>query len=150
MSTPLSKIEAISIKVRDHLLAQRAQCIDEAGDCVYRRYDGAMCAVGVLISEELYDPVLEGQEAESSDVMAKVLASTGLEEESTLTQQALEWVLMNWQRYHDSSPAYGTEVSLQYKVFLSLHGQAHSPEKVHQCIMRQVEARYPHLSKEQQ
>jgi hypothetical protein len=47
-------------KVVTHLRTQGKQAKNTSDDCVYRRPNGLMCAVGCLIPDELYDPALEG------------------------------------------------------------------------------------------
>lgn len=47
-----------------HLLTQNAMAFNEAdGVCAYRCADGKMCAVGVLIPDDRYDPAFEGNDA---------------------------------------------------------------------------------------
>jgi len=53
--------QQIFTTVYKHLLSQRAQSANLAGDCVYRGRNGHKCAIGVLISDEDYRPSLEGQ-----------------------------------------------------------------------------------------
>ena len=44
--------------VADHLLTQRAQCIDPNVDgCAYRDGNGMACAVGALIEDDVYEEV---------------------------------------------------------------------------------------------
>ena len=47
-------------KVKEHLLAQNCAAIRSDGACLYRGPDGTKCAVGCLISDEVYDPAVEG------------------------------------------------------------------------------------------
>ena len=48
-------------KVKTHLLTQNAKAEDtELDNCQYLAPDGKTCAVGCLISKELYDPEIEG------------------------------------------------------------------------------------------
>ena len=49
--------------VRDHLLKQNAKAQNPAslgGQCRYRGPDGLQCAVGCLITDEEYNPEMEG------------------------------------------------------------------------------------------
>lgn len=50
-------------KVATHLFAQGEKAISGDGSCVYRGADGAMCAVGCLIPNEVYTPAMEGLKA---------------------------------------------------------------------------------------
>jgi hypothetical protein len=47
-------------RVREHLLSQMKQSIDEEGDCKYRGPDGLKCAIGCLIPDDVYTQELEG------------------------------------------------------------------------------------------
>lgn len=46
-------------KVATHLLTQKKRSIDSKKGCLYRGPDGLKCAVGCLIPDEEYDPVME-------------------------------------------------------------------------------------------
>lgn len=46
--------------VATHLLAQGAKSVGWTGECLYRGPKGLKCAIGVLISDELYSPEIEG------------------------------------------------------------------------------------------
>lgn len=50
----------IFTKVKEHLLRQGAPAKDR-GVCMYRSPDGLKCAVGCLITDEAYDPAIEGK-----------------------------------------------------------------------------------------
>lgn len=43
----------------EHLVTQGRPAMTDNGACHYRQYDGAMCAVGALIPDSLYDPHME-------------------------------------------------------------------------------------------
>ena len=51
--------QAVFDKVVKHLLTQKRRSESKRG-CAYRGEDGAMCAVGCLISDKAYDPEIEG------------------------------------------------------------------------------------------
>lgn len=75
-------------KVATHLLTQNAKSVGAPGKCMYRAEDGKMCAVGVLIPDEAYDPCIENvpvafcstynQEEKAAKLFA-ILKSQGLE-----------------------------------------------------------------------
>ncbi len=50
-------------KVATHLLSQNVKSQD-AMRCVYRGPFGRKCAVGVLIPDELYQPIMEGRQVQ--------------------------------------------------------------------------------------
>ncbi len=48
-------------KVSVHLLTQGKRALGDDGQrCKYRAPDGSKCAVGILIPDDAYDPVMEG------------------------------------------------------------------------------------------
>ncbi len=48
-------------KVKTHLLEQNALAMDEElVSCQYRSKEGLKCAVGCLIPDKLYEPIMEG------------------------------------------------------------------------------------------
>lgn len=47
-----------------HLRKQNAKSSDEDDDCFYRGPNGLKCAAGCLISDESYDPAMEGCKVE--------------------------------------------------------------------------------------
>ncbi len=51
--------QAVFNTVAKHLLTQGRQAMDSGGHCVYRGKDGLRCAIGALIPDEVYDPVIE-------------------------------------------------------------------------------------------
>lgn len=50
--------------VIEHLIKQGKQAKASTGHCSYRTTDGLKCAVGCLIPDELYNPILEGRSVE--------------------------------------------------------------------------------------
>ena len=83
-------------KVVNHLLEQKYQASYE-GACVYRAPDGASCAVGCLIPDELYDEEMEGSSLHLPD--DKLVAAL---EELDLWQHRK--LLKDLQEVHDSVP----------------------------------------------
>lgn len=62
-------------------LRQQGRRSERNGACAYRGEDGAMCAVGCLIPDKLYDPAMEGAEiyfSPKSHIVDQVLMSAGL------------------------------------------------------------------------
>ena len=62
---------------QDHLLTQMERS-SEDGECVYRTSTGLKCVVGAMISDEHYDPELEGNCASAFEVMSAIIASQDL------------------------------------------------------------------------
>ena len=64
-------------KVKAHLLSQNRKSLELGGGCAYRGMDGAMCAVGVLIPDDMYSRSMEGSECGVGEVR-DVLANLGI------------------------------------------------------------------------
>ncbi len=61
-------------KVAAHLIKQGGPARDADHECMYRAPNGYMCAVGCLIPDSAYDPVMEGRRA-ADPVVLDVLES---------------------------------------------------------------------------
>ena len=61
-------------KVAAHLLSMKEQSVDADGSCMYRGGNNQRCAVGVLIPDEIYDPLIENHDIASLWGMARVSA----------------------------------------------------------------------------
>lgn len=98
--------EEISKKIRDHLTQQKAQSLRYGGglttECAYRGIDGKMCAVGVLLADEDYNPVMEscGIGRCDSDPRWVLLRDALTARYGTHIDFCM---LAEWQRYHDGS-----------------------------------------------
>ena len=55
-------------KVKSHLLSQGRKSLDARGKCAYRGDNGAMCAVGVLIPDDMYNRGMEGAACSTSEL----------------------------------------------------------------------------------
>lgn len=120
-TSELATLEAISEKIRDHLIAQGEPAVQRTGPrladtkCMYRlpREGQAplMCAVGCLIDDTHYSEQIEGEAAHAYPVTHAVLASLQAEgfilpdDDPMLPEgpmlAALGGLLTLWQRYHD-------------------------------------------------
>ncbi len=54
------ELKALLDRMVTHLCQQRSRCVSYDNTCSYRGVDGAMCAVGALIPDDLYDADIEG------------------------------------------------------------------------------------------
>lgn len=61
LTIPPTTAQGIFNTVKTHLLTQGVKSIKESRVCQYRMPDGRKCAAGVLITDEEYSPVMEGQ-----------------------------------------------------------------------------------------
>lgn len=75
--TDLEKLEKVYNIVREHLLKQNAKSTASPSSafCRYRGDVGRKCAVGILITDENYNIVLEGKDIRCDEVMLAVLKS---------------------------------------------------------------------------
>lgn len=70
MMTPLTSQEMFDTVAR-HLLTQGRRSLRGAGPsavCAYRGWDGTKCAIGAIIPDDEYDPIMEGITVESMRV----------------------------------------------------------------------------------
>ena len=111
----------ISEKIRDHLINQNAKALNEYGGCRYRGNNGSMCAVGCLITDEVYTPDLECATV-SADRIIDALNKSGIELKHNTP---LMFMLRNWQQYHDAD----------YGYWLHDPEKHPSPEQKHKTIM---------------
>ena len=58
-------IQEVFDKAAYHLLTQKQRSVNQYNKCMYRGDGGKMCAVGVLIPDELYDDSMEHCTVES-------------------------------------------------------------------------------------
>ena len=66
------KQQEIFNKASAHLRSMDGPSLDDMGDsCMYRGEDGAMCAVGVFISDEHYYEDMEGRGIDGSNMRAR-------------------------------------------------------------------------------
>lgn len=82
-------------KIAKHLLTQGRKAKDSDGNCVYRSASGLKCALGCLISDELYSPSMENKDWND-------ICRTWPELNSAI-YPLLAWDL---QRLHDCYPVY--------------------------------------------
>jgi hypothetical protein len=83
--------EAFDRVVR-HLLKQGRKAADSDGVCRYRGPDGTSCAVGCLIPDEEYSPLMEGKAVDSASMRQRMPPSL---------VDLNERLLLSLQRVHD-------------------------------------------------
>jgi hypothetical protein len=89
--------QAVFDKVVKHLLTQKRRSMGTEL-CAYRSEDGAMCAVGCLISDKAYDPKIEGSSVYHLRVQER-LAESGVP-----TYNKMKFLLTDLQYIHDRRP----------------------------------------------
>lgn len=113
-------LETVITTIANQLAKQRSRAMDGDGGCAYRGHSGSMCAVGALIPEELYSPVLEGSQVDTM-LCTRQYASTPKSEEETAVEALLDFlpslapeldsgtffvVLGAFQDFHDNDNSY--------------------------------------------
>jgi hypothetical protein len=97
----------------DHLVSQAEISADEYGVCSYRGNLGRMCAIGVLIHKEFYDPEIEGTaiaKYPEDEVLSAVALSHNVDEKDLDVD-----MLIALQRIHDEVDSYWWGISLESK-----------------------------------
>ena len=92
--------------IRDHLLRQHAKALMAGGACAYQAFNGRKCAIGCLIKDEHYDPMLECRSLFDVEVVSAVEKSIG-----KLTSDDLHF-LRRFQLIHDkhAEPLWGARL----------------------------------------
>ena len=102
-------LRAIFNKVEKHLLKQNEKSMS-MGSCKYRTDSGLSCAVGCLMTDDVYDSFFEGQSARGSLVREALTPIVGVNEEKREIKLGLLYQL---QLVHDDSPVedWGTDLA---------------------------------------
>lgn len=87
--------------VAQHLLEQRAKAVDDLGQCRYRAPDGRRCAIGSLVSDTAYSPLMEGRGA-GHQIVVSVLEASGYAIRGPAGVE--EGFLRDLQDIHDNEP----------------------------------------------
>lgn len=90
-------------KVVTHLLTQNKRSTAFSGSCQYRGQNGAMCAVGCLITDEVYDSKFEGWNIRDADIKnALELSGVPVEQSHQYGYGSLFLLLEGLQNIHDT------------------------------------------------
>ena len=73
-------VREIFNKVEKHLLKQNEKSRDRHDSCQYRSYRGLSCAVGCLMTDDMYSHTLEGESVMSDEVMDAIAPIIGVNE----------------------------------------------------------------------
>ena len=93
-------VNKIFYKVQKHLLKQNERAEDRYG-CQYRTDSGLSCAVGCLMTDDIYDSSLEGSNLNDIGVRKALTPIVGVNYELRLLKLNL---LQRLQEVHDSEP----------------------------------------------
>lgn len=117
----MTTLQEIFDRICDHAVTQNSVSSDEDGGCLYRHPDGRRCFVGVLISDEAYDPSIERRDV-TTDAVADALQASGIDVRYWTKQR-----LRDLQGIHDSHEP--SDWPAELRLFGEINGLA-----VPQCI----------------
>ena len=99
-------------RVKTHLLEQNERSMKEDyTSCMYRNSSGLKCAIGCLIDDEDYDPIMEGHSLDDTDSKKTRLLEDALKKADSLVDIEL---LVNLQTLHDEHPVEEWPEDLEY------------------------------------
>ena len=91
-------------KVRKHLLNQMEKSISVDGQCAYRGAKGLMCAIGCLIADEDYDPMIEGKGVKLVPLSRSgEILSISLDKAGVPRKKNIYTLLKDLRRIHDNN-----------------------------------------------
>jgi hypothetical protein len=93
-------VREIFYKVEKHLLKQNERA-ESGGNCQYRTDSGLSCAVGCLMTDDIYDSSFEGVNMQDRRVRKALTPIVGVDYELRLRKLGL---LDQLQEVHDDSP----------------------------------------------
>jgi len=93
----------------DHLVSQGAMSANEYDTCAYRGTSGRMCAIGVLIHNDFYNPEIEGiSVSHAEDKVLSAVASS-----HSVNKKDIDVAMLRELQYiHDSQAVYNWDYLL--------------------------------------
>tara|TARA_R110000787_G_scaffold76380_2_gene168511 strand:- start:71 stop:418 length:348 start_codon:yes stop_codon:yes gene_type:complete len=101
-------VRKIFYKVEKHLLKQNGRA-EVSGTCQYRTDSGLSCAVGCLMTDDIYDSSFEGNNLRDSKVLEALTPVVGSNKDK---RNRKLYLLRELQRVHDDSPVEDWERNL--------------------------------------
>ena len=102
-------VREIFYKVEKHLLKQNKKSVDFGSGCMYRSNGGLSCAVGCLMTDDIYDSSFEGNNLRDSKVLEALTPVVGSNKDK---RNRKLYLLRELQRVHDDSPVEDWERNL--------------------------------------
>ena len=93
-------VREIFYKVEKHLLKQNEKSMDSGSGCMYRSNGGLSCAVGCLMTDDIYRPSFEGDSVRDSSIMEALTPIVGVNEDKRVLKL---YLLRELQKVHDES-----------------------------------------------
>ena len=90
-------VREIFYKVEKHLLKQNERA-ESGGNCQYRTDSGLSCAVGCLMTDDIYDSSFEGDSVRDSSIMDALTPIVGVNEDK---RELKLYLLRQLQVVHD-------------------------------------------------
>lgn len=95
-------------KVALHLLNQGMKSVNDNGDCMYRGGNGRSCAIGCLITDDVYNDSVEGETSRSIGVLNMLYQSNP----AIIGIDQVHDLIEDLQRLHDNASASSWEFYL--------------------------------------
>ena len=93
-------VNKIFYKVQKHLLKQNERSMDLGSGCMYRSNGGLSCAVGCLMTDDIYRPSFEGESVRDSSIMEALTPIVGVNEDKRMLKL---YLLRELQVVHDNA-----------------------------------------------
>ena len=93
-------VREIFYKVEKHLLKQNEKSESKCAGCQYRSDNGLSCAVGCLMTDDIYDSSFEGDSVRDSSIMDALTPIVGVNEDKRVLKL---YLLRELQVVHDES-----------------------------------------------
>ena len=94
-------VRKIFYKVEKHLLKQNKKSEDSSIGCMYHSYGGLSCAVGCLMTDDIYDSSFEGESVRDRYIIEALTPIVGSNKDK---RNHKLYLLRELQRVHDYSP----------------------------------------------
>ena len=94
-------VREIFYKVEKHLLKQNERSVAGKLACRYRNDQGLTCAVGCLMTDDMYDSSFEGENVRDMYIMEALTPIVGVNEDK---RRLKLYLLRELQKVHDDSP----------------------------------------------
>jgi hypothetical protein len=93
-------VREIFYKVEKHLLKQNERSVANGVACRYRNDRGLSCAVGCLMTDDMYDSSFEGENVRGKYIMEALTPIVGVNEDK---RRLKLYLLRELQKVHDDS-----------------------------------------------
>lgn len=148
------ELKALLDRMIEHLATQRQRSTTHDGTCCYRGENGPMCAVGILIPDDLYDDSIEGavfeifeRRDDSNQLVADHLDNLA----PSIPRRELIEFLELIQAYHDNCESSGYTIRLDHQATKTNNYQLalrQGTERLRERIVEGIDAVIDHYAKQ--